>query len=529
MRNTGYFLLPVLVINSVIASAQDIKEAYNLSNLSVQGTARSMGFGNALGSVGGDFSSLSVNPAGIGVYRSSEISITPSLVINGTSSEYTGATTTDNNTHFNFNNFGLVITNAPKGRRYDHRSWKTISFAIGMNRVADFNQNYTYEGRNNTSSGSQVFESDANMNPGNATSVNNSYGSLGYQSYLLNLNATGQYVSIVPFGGGVDQLKSEQTNGGINEYTISLGGNYKEKLMIGITVDVPVVNYQSSSYYQETLSSDNNSSNPYGFTSFNYSQNLSVTGAGINAKIGAIYKISDIFRIGAAFHAPTYYSLTDVSDPAIATVHNDSLVALSVGNGYLAENRFDYNLTTPWKGVLSGTIILNKLGFITADYEYVDYSSMRYGFPGGVDYSSATGATFQQEADAINKQIKKTYKAASDFRLGGEARIAKYFMARLGFGYYGNAYTPYGESTANAYYTTQRIDVSAGFGFHFRHFFTDLGFVHSMYQGYNQPYTVEYNNGAGTSYVSSGSPATVPTAKINYSLNNVALTLGMKF
>ena len=129
----------------------------------------------------------------------------------------------------------------------------------------------------------------------------------------------------------------------------------------------------------------------------------------------------------------------------------------------------------------------------------------------------------------MNQAIKKTYKAASNFRLGGEAKIAKYFMARLGFGYYGNAYTPYGESTANSSYTTERIDVSAGLGFHFRHFFTDLGFGHSMYQGYDQPYSVAYNKGQGTNYVFSGPETTVPTAKTSYSLNNVALTLGMKF
>ncbi len=181
MRITGLVLLPALIFGSVAASAQDITEAYNLSNLTVQGTARSMGFGNALGSVGGDFSSLSVNPAGLGVYRSSELTFTPSLRINATSSEYTTVTTMDNNTHFNINNFGLVFTNAPKGKRYDDRNWKTVSFAFGMNRTADFNRNYTYQGKNTTSSGSQVFESDANLNPTGVTDQNSS--SLGYMGY----------------------------------------------------------------------------------------------------------------------------------------------------------------------------------------------------------------------------------------------------------------------------------------------------------------------------------------------------------
>src|ERR1017187_3397559 len=106
MRNPGFLLFPALVAISIISPAQDVREAYNLSNLTVQGTARSMGFGNALGSVGGDFSSLSVNPAGIGIYRSSEISFTPSLKINSATGDYAGTTTSDNNTRFGINNFG---------------------------------------------------------------------------------------------------------------------------------------------------------------------------------------------------------------------------------------------------------------------------------------------------------------------------------------------------------------------------------------------------------------------------------------
>jgi len=516
MRNLLSLLLPALVLGSYAVQAQDINEAYNFSNLTVQGTARSMGFGNALGSVGGDFSSVSVNPAGLGIYRSSEFSFTPSLRINSTSSDYEGTTTGDNNSHANINSFGLVFTSAAKGKRYEHRNWKAVSFAIGMNRVADFNQSYTYQGENKSSSGSLAFESDANLNSAAAGSsyASNSLGYLGYNSYLLNQNAAGGYYSIVPYSGGVSQLKSVQTNGGIDEYTISLGGNYREKLMLGATIGIPIINYYSNSTYQETLAADNNGSNPSGFSSFSYNQNLNITGSGINAKIGAIYKITDNFRVGAAFHSPTYYSITDLSSPSITTVHNDTTAFLSAGNGGTINNRFDYNLTTPWKGILSATFILKNLGFITADYEYVDYSTMSYNYGNGIDQS--TGASFQSEADAMNQQIKNTYQAASNFRLGVEIKLSKYFMIRAGGGYYGNPYKEAG-------YSAQRTDINGGLGFRFRHFFTDLGFVHSMYEVQQQPYTIDPGG------LLAGQSASVPTATVNYSLNNLALTVGIKF
>ena len=522
MCNLRFVWLPAFLLGSFAASAQDINEAYNFSNTTVQGTARSMGFGNALGSVGGDFSSVSVNPAGLGIYRSSEFSFTPSLRINSASGQYEGSSTSDNNTHANINSFGMVFTYAPKGKRYENSNWKAVSFAIGMNRLADFNQNYTYQGVNSTSSASLAFESDANLNPGLVQGVVDPYGNyspsntlgyLGYNSYLLNQNAAGHYYSVVP-SGPVNQMKSVQTNGGIDEYTISLGGNYREKLMLGITLGIPVINYNSNSDYQETLAAGNTSPNPYGFSSFDYNQQLSLTGTGINAKIGAIYKFSDNFRIGAAFHTPTYYSISDVYNPGISTVRTDSSATLTVANGGTLQNQFDYHLTTPWKGVLSATFILKKLGFITADYEYVDYNTMRYNYGSG--YDNNTGVPFQQEADAMNQQIKNTYQATSNVRLGAEIKLSSYFMIRAGGGYYGNPYKSPG-------YSVQCTDLNGGLGFHFHHFFSDLGFVHSMYQTQQQPYSIDYSG------VVSASQAAIPVAKVNYNINNLALTVGVKF
>ena len=42
----------------------------------------------AFGSLGGEFSALSQNPAGIGMYQFSEFSLTPSFSLNSTTSYY---------------------------------------------------------------------------------------------------------------------------------------------------------------------------------------------------------------------------------------------------------------------------------------------------------------------------------------------------------------------------------------------------------------------------------------------------------
>ena len=497
----------VFIVSTISATAQSTSEAYNLSNLSVQGTARSIGFGGALGSVGGDFSSISVNPAGLGVYRSSELTFTPSLKVNGSSTDFLGNTSTDNMTRGTVNNFGLVLTNAPKGKRYEHRNWKSVSFAFGMNRVADFNRTYNYSGTNTTSSATQVMEADAKKY-GHDT-IPGTIGYLGYNTYLLDDNLQ----SIVPFKGGINQANSVQEYGGINEYLLSLGGNYKEKLLLGISVGIPTVNYQRNTDYSETTLATN-TTNPGNFQSFEYGTSNTVNGAGVNVKIGAIYKITDYLRIGASLHTPTWYNLNDHTDYFINSKVNGNTYGLSSGDSQPAYD-FNYSFTTPVKGVLSATFILKNLGFLTADYEYVDYSTMRYQYPDGYDYNY--GMSFQQEQRAMNDSIKANFGAASNIRVGAEIKLNHFFMVRGGFGYYGNPY-----STANM--STQRIDISGGLGFRARHFFADFAVVNSMYTIYEQAYSQpDYT------YVSSGTQVAPPTAKINYNLMNIALTMGVKF
>ena len=513
MGNFRFFLASSLALGIYSATAQDINEAYNLSNLTVQGTARSIGFGGALGSVGGDFSAISVNPAGLGIYRSSEFSITPSMKVNSSSSDYLGTTTGDNVSRFNFNNFGIVFTDAPKGRRYERRRWKAVSVAFGMNRVADFNHNYTYSGINKTSSASQAFESDANSDTNNVNTAG-TLGYLGYQSYLLNnsSSSSGTYHTIVPFLSGIQQIKSIQESGRINEYVISLGGNYMEKLMLGASLGIPTVNYQRNESYIEQVTAGS-ASNPDNFQSFNYTNNLSITGGGVNLKLGAIYKITDFMRIGAAIHLPTYYWITDVSAPGITAVVNNVSNTLTTDN-YLPVNSFAYSFSTPVRSILSGTFILKNLGFITADYEYVNYNTMRYRYPSGMDNNS--GYSYQYEADQINTDIKNTYQSVSNVRVGAEIKLSRYFMVRGGFGYYGD---PYKNSSVSG----QRIDISGGLGFRGKHFFADLGYVNSMYKTTEQPYSVDFD------HVVSGPPAAIPTATISQTINNIALTVGAKF
>ena len=82
-----------LVSSSVFA--QNIDDVVRYSQTNTGGTALSLGMGGATGAVGGDFSSTSINPAGLGLYRQSELVISPSIFNFTGNADYYGTSVTN--------------------------------------------------------------------------------------------------------------------------------------------------------------------------------------------------------------------------------------------------------------------------------------------------------------------------------------------------------------------------------------------------------------------------------------------------
>jgi hypothetical protein len=486
----------ILSATAVTAWAQEESNILRYSQLSPQGTARSMGFGGALGSVGGDFSSLSVNPAGIGMYRKGEMMFTPSVKINSTSGTYLGTTTSDDVSRFNVNNFGMVFTSAPKGKRYEKSKWKSTSFGVGFNRLADYNRTYTYSGFNsgpNSSSVSELFVAAADANEIQFAD-NMSY--LGYESYLINQDPnTGAFYTVVPWQSGINQGRMVTERGRYNEWAISLGGNYMEKLLLGATVGIPSIRYERRSDISESTTSADPQTNPYNFQSLVFSEDVRQRGTGLNLKLGFIYKATDNFRFGAAVHTPTWFNITEEYTPQVSAIAQGQNLVVGWDPPTSISN---YTLTTPWRGIVSATGMLGKYGFVTADYEFVGYNTARF------------ATDFAADERFLNNYARTQYKGASNIRVGAEGRPSDFILLRLGFGYYGSPYK-------NAAVNGDRIDISAGLGFRFQQWFIDFGYVNSSYKETEQPYQLPY---AGV---------IVPTATLKQTRNNAALTIGFKF
>lgn len=462
-----FIIFIALAAGVLNVDAQNEVDALRYSRLSVVGTARYSGLGGAFGALGADFSSLSVNPAGIALFRNSEFTITPSLYMANTISDYYGEQNTDSRLNFNLGNIGFVsVMNAGVGQ---NSSLKKVMFGFGLNRTNNFNNRAIIQGFNGTSSLLAVYVDQANGIAPDKLDVNGN--GLAYDTYLIDETSVGSHVYFADMpNGGVTQRKNIETSGSMNEMVLSMGANLLDKFYIGATLGMPYVRYFEQSSYTEN---DNLDSNKY-FNSFKQTNTLSTTGSGIDFKLGIIYKPVDFIRIGAAFHSPTYYVKMTDKYSSTMTSFFDTIIAdnLNSFNSSSPQGEFQYSLTTPLRAIGSIAFIFGKYGLISADYEYVDYSGSRF---------SADSYNFNDENDAIRKK----YRSTGNLRLGTEWKYGQ-FSFRGGYGLEGDPY----KAGINNY---KGSSYSFGLGLREKEYYLDLGFVHATrsedYYLYDPNYT----------------------------------------
>ena len=450
------------------------------------GTARFNGLSGAFGAVGADFSTLATNPAGIGLYKASEMTLTIAPTIGNASTIYNGSVASDNRVNFGMGNFGFIFNINP----YDKNKGgvlKGVNVGFGFNRQNDFNNRTVINGVNMKNSLMQSYVNTLNENGTLPGDVRNDYPfdiGLAWDAYLID-TAQGSYYCDAPYGG-VSQTKIIETYGSMNELDFSIGANINDKFFIGLTLGVPFFNYYEYSTYRESRIKD---TIPY-FISLNYYSNLNTRGTGVNVKFGMIYKPNDWFRIGATIHTPTWYP--SMKDEWFSSMQSSFDNANWNSTQYSPVGIYDYRLTTPFRAMGSVAFIIGQYGLISADYEYVNYSQARFNSA----YDSYTD---------VNNKIKSDYQSWGNLRVGTEWRLS-YFRLRGGFAYFSNPYT---SGTNNS----ERFQASGGFGYRANHFFADVTYVWTKM---NQDYYL-YN------------PAMVKPAAITNNTNTVYTTIGFRF
>ncbi len=450
------FLILTLGVLTVPMFAQTASDALRYSRILYGGTARFQGLAGAMGAVGADFSVISTNPAGLGIYKSSEVTFTPSFWISHSSTDYNGVNATDNRFNFALGNWGFVMSIAPDKKK-NSSGLKNFNFAIGINRQNDFNNRVYISGPNNKSSLLTDYANILNNQSIPEGQINNYYPfdiALAYNSGLVYYDsATNRYANDAP-NGGVYQTKAIYTHGSMNEFDFAFGANVGDKLYFGATIGVPFLRYYETSDYIETKTDE---SIPY-FRSLDYYQTLETHGTGINFKVGVIYRPANWVRIGAAIHTPTFYG--NMRDRWSSSMYAAFDSAITNNTQYSPLGEYNYMMTTPFRAIGSVAFIIGPYGLISAEYEYVNYNQAKFNEQG-----SNTGANYSE----LNTTIKDTYRSPLNLRFGTEWRVWD-FRIRGGFGYYAS---PYKDNINDG----KTLLFSGGFGYRGKHLFADLTYV----------------------------------------------------
>ncbi|MCX7863177.1 MAG: outer membrane protein transport protein [Bacteroidales bacterium] len=442
--------------------SQNETDALRYSQNYFGGTSRFVTSGSAFSSIAADMSAISINPAALGKYKGSELTITPAFVYNKTSANYRDGIMDDFKFRFQMSNFGIVATH----NNGDDVDWRTVSFAFTYNRINDFNRNINIDGYNNESSMTDYFAALANGKK--VDQMNGFMEGLAWEAYLIDPDTTGTYKYKSALSRyGARQAKNIDTRGGMGEYVFAIGGNYKDLLQLGMSLGIQSVRYREISDYAEIDEKDSIPS----FNSFRFSQELKTTGSGFNFKFGLIYSPIPWFKLGLGLHTPTFFNLSDSYSSSIQSSFNDTLH----GDGKVIKSKqgyYDYELTTPFRAIASTGFVFyssdddgvkKPLASIAVEYEYVDYSIARL---------RANDYTFRDE----NMLIERAYTAVGNIRVGAEYRISSIFL-RSGFGYYPSAFK---KGLAND--NSVRYTYSLGIGIKGDNSYLDIGFIYSQHK-----------------------------------------------
>ncbi len=488
------YLLLFFTLSSIATYAQVPEDALRYSYFPQNGTARNLSIGGAMGSLGGDITSVFVNPAGIGNYRTGEFVITPGLFLNNNKTDFRCTLNRNKQNIFGIGPIGIVYgMNNKYNRKYSE------AYSLAITQTADFNNTIHYKGLNNYSSYSEKFAEEfakSGYSIDEAVAPNTAFpytSALALNTYLIDtfriagdLKVKGLPEFIVEDGKALMQENTTKTSGGMYEIALGYAMNQQDKLLLGGSIGVPIIDYKNITSFTE---SDTSSNTNNGFNYLTYTDEFKTMGAGVNLKLGLIYRPKEYIRLGIALHTPTYmFMMKDTRATSLTADTEDyeglrSETSSTFTNGIPGESR--YTMITPWRAMISGSYVFREIqdvrkqkAFVTADIEYVNHQGSKF-------YSANEQPTLDETAyfKSLSSVIKQQYKGNFNFRLGGELKFNT-IMGRLGFAYYTN---PYRDRELKA----RKMLVSGGLGYRNKGFFVDLTYVHAFNKDPNFPYRLE--------------------------------------
>lgn len=541
----------IVALMAVISSAAVAQSQYDVIRFmdnELNGTARFVGMGGAMGALGADLSTMSTNPAGIGMYRSNDVALTFGFNANHSNADLGGIVSKEKRTKASFDQIGFVWSNKIGNKT----NLRYVNFGFNYRKRANFNRQFSSAG--GFSDGASLSWQMADMLWQAEDGVAHYYNTLGDFNDLLDAGFKGSklgdpYTDSYFYGtpylssmgartGLLDPLLAEgsllddpeaklkgflpwnsdghqyysREEGGVEEYDFNLSFNVQDRYYFGVTVGAYSLNYNRYSSYGENIVDGEAKGN---FTLNNWYKQ---EGTGFDVKLGAIIRPFEYspFRIGFSIHTPIWYSVTEYHTATLtagATSFPEGAQYTENLSDYLnPEYVWDYRLTTPWRfGVSMGTIVSGMMA-LDAEYEYAKYSSAHLEDVDGYELNGTT---------AVNESLKGVHT----FRVGMETKLTSAFSMRAGYNFQSSPihedsfknipFTDETRTDAEYLNLNSRQAVTFGMGYRGRLFYADVAYKYDFYKA--------------NFYAFGSSDIELPATKVNNERHQVLFTLGVHF
>ena len=532
MKNIKYCLAAALPMFALSMAAQETYQDTKLIGNELNGTARYVGMGGAMEALGADISTIGSNPAGIGLFRNSQVSFSGGFVVQGgatTSPKYgsLSANIKGDKTNASLDQLGIVYVT-----RTDNNSY--LNFGFNYHKSRNFDQILT--AGNSLTIPSYVNGLPISASQNKLTALKFPLGSkylwsgvdANYEREMTPIkDASGKQIGM-DYLNGTEYLFGQYQKGYIGEYDFNISGNIEDRAFLGLTVGLHDVHYNSNSYYTESLERN----------AFSESwESIRITGVGVDFKLGAIFRpIADSpFRVGAYMSTPVFYDLS---------LRGDNDISMNHDQGQTASANYDYKIYTPWKfGVSLGHTIGKNLA-LGATYEYSDYSRIDNRVNEN-DYYDSSSRDLN-----MNRNTREMLRGVSTLKLGAEYKPVKDFSIRLGYNYVSPMFKndahrdgsieSYGTMFATSTdYTNWKATnrLTFGLGYNYKKFFFDAALQYSQTKGEFYPFMSYSPNeknyklpAGGTNYQAYAADFNVVDAtSVTFKRTQALLTIGYHF
>ena len=345
--------LTILLLTLGITAITYAQDVQRFAERQVIGTARYVAMGGAMTAIGGDPSAALDNPAGLGLYRRSEIMLTLDETIDRT---YQSGT----NDRYGRSRFAAPQISAiwSLGNPQRIRGLIYSNFMLSSNRLATYNRDIHAEGKDLQMLNTICLKTDGlpeqylQNKPWDDTEIG-WLSILGYETYLINPAEDDLWTPAIEL---IDGTLSISETGSYDQYTLSWAGNINNQWYIGLALNVPTLSYTKNVTHYETNRTH----------SAELKSMYHLSGVGVSGTIGIIYRPIRALRIGASFLTPTTMSLSVQTESDMNTrINGQSYTLLTPASGVISSD-----ITSPLRSSISLAAQIGNDGMIAVQYDY---------------------------------------------------------------------------------------------------------------------------------------------------------------